>query len=157
MGDLLSKLWQKLKLPTGIQLFIMRRLNDQFLIGVTGIFFNSKGEILLFKHSYRGNNNWSLPGGYIKRGEHPKEGLEREILEESGLIVSADERLKIRTDRESPRLDITYSGVFIGGNFKSSKEVIKAKFFAFDSLPILPNDQLVFILKAVAAREHRKV
>lgn len=153
MRDLLSKIWQKLKLPTGIQLFIMRKLNDQFLVGVTGIFFNDKGKILLFKHSYRGNGKWSLPGGYIKAGEHPKEGLEREILEESGLVVSADERLKIRTDRESSRLDITYSGIVIGGDFRPSKEVNKANFFKFEKLPLLPPDQILFINEAVTLRK----
>src|SRR3990167_9229029 len=129
MASLLAKAWQALKLPKGIQLFVMRRLQDQFLVGATGIFFNNKKEILLFKHSYRGNGAWGLPGGYIKKGEHPKEGLEREILEVSGLVVSADTRLKIRTDRESSRLDITYTGAFIGGEFKPSKEVSEAKFF----------------------------
>lgn len=148
MTGLLAKVWQGLKLPKGLQLFIMRRIQDQFLIGVTGIFFNSKGEVLLFKHSYRGNGQWRLPGGYIKGGEHPKEGLEREIAEESGFVVSADTRLKIRTDRESSRLDITYTGVFIGGDFKPSKEITAAKFFAFDKLPVLPKDQLLFIDQA---------
>ncbi len=152
MAGLLSQIWQKLHLPTSLQLFIMRRTNDQFLVGVTGIFFNDQGGVLLFKHSYRGNGHWSLPGGYLKGKEHPKEGLEREILEESGLVVSADYRLKIRTDRESSRLDITYSGVFIGGEFKASKEVTEAKFFAFDKLPTLPEDQLLFIDKAIAIR-----
>ena len=148
MAAILARVWQKLKLPKGFQLFVMRRIQDQFLVGATGIFFNNKKEILLFKHSYRGNGAWGLPGGYIKKGEHPKEGLEREILEESGLVVSADTRLKIRTDRESSRLDITYTGAFIGGEFKPSKEVSEAKFFPFDKLPLLPKDQLLFIDQA---------
>lgn len=157
MGNFSSRLWQKLRLPTKVQLFVMRKLNDQFLIGATGVFFDKKGRVLLFKHSYRGNGSWSLPGGYIKKGEHPKEGLEREVLEESGLIVSADERLKIRTDRENSRLDITYSGIFIGGDFKPSKEVIKAKFFGFDALPVLPKDQLLFIYKALAVKSYHNI
>ena len=148
MAAILARVWQKLKLPKGFQLFVMRRIQDQFLVGATGIFFNNKKEILLFKHSYRGNGAWGLPGGYIKKGEHPKEGLEREILEESGLVVSADTRLKIRTDRESSRLDITYTGAFIGGEFKPSKEVSEAKLFPFDKLPLLPKDQLLFIDQA---------
>jgi len=123
-------------------------INDQFLIGVTGIFFDDKDRVLLVRHSYRGDNSWSLPGGYIKKGEHPMEGLEREVEEETGYIVSADTRLKIRTDRDNARLDITYAGKFIGGVFKPSSEVTAAKFFKFENLPILPTDQLVFISKA---------
>ena len=148
MTDFLLKFWKILKLPTNLQLFFMRRFNDQFLIGVTGVIFNEDKEVLLFKHTYRGDDSWSLPGGYIKAKEHPKEALEREIEEESGLIVSADARLKLRTDRNSPRIDITYMGTFIGGEFKTSKEVDEAKFFKFNELPILLQDQLYFIEKA---------
>lgn len=146
---LLLKLWRFLHLPTGIQLFVMRRFNDQFLIGATGIFLDEKGKILLFKHTYRDHEKWSLPGGYIKRREHPREGVEREVREESGLVVSADESLKIRTDRETARLDIVVKGRYIGGNFKPSKEVSAAKLFAFNNLPKLPRDQYYFVAKAL--------
>lgn len=151
MKALLLKVWKFLNLPTNLQLFAMRRVNDQFLIGVTGIIFNKSDEILLVKHSYRQTDSWRLPGGYIKAKEHPKEGLEREIEEECGLVVSADERLKIRTDRESPRLDIFYKGKLMGGEFRPSEELTEARFFSFDKLPTLPKDQLIFIEKALSS------
>lgn len=150
MNDWLGQLWKHLSLAKNAQLRIMRVLQDEFLVGVTGIIFNAKNEILLVKHTYRGN--WSLPGGYIKKGEHPKEALEREIKEETELVVSADERMKIRTDRDSARLDITYMGEFIGGEFKPSKEVSEVGFFAFDKLPLLRKDQVVFIDQALKKR-----
>lgn len=149
MPPFIFKIWKFLKLPVGWQLFLMRRVNDQFLIGVTGVIFNNNKEVLLFKHTYRDRDHWSLPGGYVKAKEHPKEGLEREIKEESGFTVSADERLKLRTDRNTPRIDITYMGTFIGGSFTPSKEVSEAKFFSFDSLPDISEDQLFFIDKAI--------
>lgn len=150
MQGLLLKIWGALKLPTNLQLFFMRRVNDQFLVGVTGIFFDKDKRVLLVKHSYRGNGHWRLPGGYAKAGEHPKEAIEREVKEETGLIVSADDRLKIRTDRDSARLDIIYVGTFVGGVFEKSPEVSGAKLFKFEKLPILPSDQLIFINKALA-------
>ncbi len=153
MYGFLLKIWRGLKLPTDIQLFLMRRVNDQFLVGVTGIFFDDQNRVLLVKHSYRGNGRWSLPGGYAKAGEHPTEALEREVKEETGYEVSADERLKIRTDRKTARLDITYMGAFLGGVFTPSKEVTEAKLFKFDNLPIIPEDQLLFINKALNLRK----
>ncbi len=133
----------------------MGLIQDKFLVGVTGIIFNDKNEVLLVKHTYRGNS-WSLPGGYLKGKEHPREGLEREIKEETDLVVSADVRMKIRTDRETARLDITYAGLFIGGEFKPSKEVSDAKFFSFENLPIIRKDQLIFIETALKKRNHKK-
>ena len=122
----------------------MRFLQDQFLIGVTGIILNDQKEILLFTHTYR-SHSWSLPGGYLKAGEHPREGLEREIKEESGLVVSVDENLKIRTDRDTARLDICYTGILIGGNFTATKEVSEYGFFAMDKLPLLRQNQVFLI------------
>lgn len=148
MKTVLAKFWKFLHLPKRVQLVIMRLLQDQFLVGVTGIIFNDKGEVLLFKHSYR-QNSWSLPGGYLKAREHPVEGLEREIREESGLIISADERLKARTDRETARLDLSYLGKFIGGNFQPSHEVLDYGFFSFENLPLIPRNQLLLIKQAI--------
>lgn len=148
MKTLFAKLYKFLRLPKKLQLVFMRVLQDTFLIGVTGIIFNDKGEILLFKHSYRAHS-WSLPGGYLKAGEHPREGLEREIKEESGLVVSVDSQLKTRTDREMAHLDICCIGVLIGGDFVPSAEVTEYGFFAQDALPLLRSNQVFLIDEAM--------
>lgn len=151
MKTLLSKLYKALRLPKNLQLFIMRFFQDQFLVGVTGIIFNNKKEILLFKHIYR-THAWSLPGGYLKSGEHPREALEREIKEESGLVVSVDESLKTRTDRNTARLDMCYTGILIGGDFKPSTEVSEYGFFSQDKLPLLRKNQVFLIDEALKQR-----
>ncbi len=148
MKSFLAKIWKFLNLPKDAQLFIMRFFQNQFLVGVTGVIFNEKKEVLLFKHTYR-QHKWSLPGGYMKAGEHPAEALEREIKEESGLVVSADEELKTRTDRESARLDICYVGAFIGGEFTPSHEVTEYGFFPQDKMPLLRSNQVFLIEEAL--------
>ena len=129
----------------------MRFFQDRFLVGVTGIIFNNKNEILIFKHTYR-SQAWALPGGYLKSGEHPQEALEREIKEESGLVVSVDEPLKTRTDRGSARLDMCYTGILIGGDFIPSHEVSEYGFFAQDKLPLLRKNQVFLIDEALRER-----
>jgi ADP-ribose pyrophosphatase YjhB (NUDIX family) len=151
MKTLLAKLYKALRLPKGLQLWVMRFFQDTFLIGVTGIIFNDRNEILLFKHSYR-SHAWSLPGGYLKAGEHPREALEREIKEESGLIVSVDESLKTRTDRDSSRLDLCYTGILIGGDFTPTHEVTEHGFFPQDKFPLLRQNQVFLIDQALALR-----
>jgi 8-oxo-dGTP diphosphatase len=156
MMSFLAKVWKHLHLPKIWQLGIMRIIQDQFLIGVTGIIFNDQDEVLLLKHTYRARE-WGLPGGYIKAKEHPKEGLEREVEEETSLIISVDTRYKIRTDRETARLDIVYIGTFIGGTFRPSAEVVDAKFFSFDTLPLISKDHLLLIEKILKGKKlHRQ-
>ncbi len=145
MKSFLASVWQFASFPKNLQLAIMRLTQDEFLVGVTGIIFNDQNEILVCNHTYRDGDHWSLPGGYIKGKEHPREALAREIEEETGFIVRAQEEIRIRTDRQTARLDISLVGKLIGGTFKPSNEVKNAGFFAFDNLPILSQNQLMLI------------
>lgn len=130
----------------------MRFSQDQFLIGVTGVIFNENNEVLVFKHTYR-QTQWSLPGGYIKSKEHPFKALEREILEESGFIVSSEEQLRLRSDKENARLDISIIGKHIRGKFKPSAEVSEFGFFAIEDLPAISKNQLHLIESALLGRK----
>ncbi len=152
MNTLLCKLWRILNLSRDVQLFIMRLFQDQFLLGVTGVIFNEKNQILLFKHTYR-QNPWSLPGGFLRAKEHPIVGLEREIEEESGFIVSAEERLRINIDTQTARLNISYMGSFIGGEFKPSSEVSDYGLFPLDRMPLISKDQFALIYEALKLRQ----
>jgi hypothetical protein len=60
-------------------------------------------------------------------------------------VVSIDERMITRTDREVARLDMCYLGVLIGGEFKPTHEVREYGFFAQDKLPLLRKNQLFLI------------
>lgn len=153
MKGLLLKLWKKLNFSKHFQLNIIRLFQDQFLVGVTGLIFNEKNEVLLFRHTYR-QRSWSLPGGYMNGKEHPKEALMREIKEESGFTVSIDWRMKVRTDRETARLDMSYIGTYIGGEFIPSEEVSEARFCSLQSLPSIRKDQLFLIENALEQRRH---
>jgi ADP-ribose pyrophosphatase YjhB (NUDIX family) len=119
---------------------MMRAVNDKFLIGVTGVIFNNKHEVLLVKHSYR-RVAWSLPGGYLQGKEHPKEGLEREVFEETNFKVLIEKIIKTRHDDTSARLDMCYVGTYLKGDFKKSSEVIDYGFFPLNKLPSIIDDQ----------------
>lgn len=56
--------------------------------GSAAVILNELGHVLLVKHSY-GPLNWELPGGGSDDNESPTENALREVLEETGLIVSA--------------------------------------------------------------------
>lgn len=122
------------------QIFLLRVVNEKFLIGVTGVIFNADQHVLLVKHSYR-RVPWSLPGGYLQAREHPKKGLEREILEETNFTVHVERILITKHDKDTPRIDMCYEGIFKKGTFKASDEVVDFGFFEKDKLPDLIDDQ----------------
>jgi len=129
----LLKVWKNLPLAKKARIFLLRQINDQFLIGVTGVIFNEHNHVLILKHTYR-QISWSLPGGYLKQSEHPKEGLAREIEEETGFKVRII-RIITTTTKHDGRLDLSYFGVYESGKFRVSDEVVKYKFVSVEKLP----------------------
>ncbi len=66
--------------------------NDQPLpvptLGVSGIVFNQKNQILLIRRNQPpAMGFWSIPGGKLEAGESLAEACQREIKEETGLIT----------------------------------------------------------------------
>ncbi len=144
-------LWKKLPNIRTLQAFVLRRVNDQFLIGVTGIIFNKKNEVLLLKHTYR-RVPWSLPGGFLQAAEHPKAGIAREILEETGFTVKIIRIVMTKTTRKG-HLDISYFGEYVSGTFIPSDEVSHHKFVSPDKLPKLISDQYEQIAEALSRKK----
>jgi len=149
MKQYLAYTWKALKLPKKLQLFIMRFFNDSFLVGVTGVILNDKNEVLLLKHTYR-QTEWSLPGGYLKKGEHPEAGIKREIFEETGFKVAIEKIIKTTHDRKDARLDVACFGKFISGKFVESAEVSEYGFFTVENLPVIGKKQKNLIEKTLA-------
>ena len=58
------------------------------LATVGALIFNSKNEVLMIR-THKWSNLWGIPGGKIKWGETSEAALRREVLEETGLKISA--------------------------------------------------------------------
>ncbi|PID64558.1 MAG: DNA mismatch repair protein MutT [Gammaproteobacteria bacterium] len=68
-------------------------------IGVGGIVFNARGEILVVieqhdKHTRPGH--WKFPGGAVDKGELIREAAIREVKEETGIIATFDQLVGLR-------------------------------------------------------------
>ncbi len=106
----------------------------KFLVGAVAVIFDEEDRVLLFRHTYRQDYPWGLPGGWLKIRESAIDAVEREIFEESGYEINALYPLVIGGDPAQRRLDLIFLCEFAGGEFRPSGEVAEARFFSTEAL-----------------------
>jgi len=99
------------------------------------------GRILLVKERLEGK--WSLPGGWADVGLSVRDNVEKEMREESGLIVratrlvSVQDWLKSRKNAPFSLYKMTMLCENQGGAFEANIETEDAGYFSMDELPPL--------------------
>ena len=79
----LLRVWKRL--PLGLRRVYLRLRYAHFAVGVTALIRDCEGRVLLVRRTYSREEPWALPGGWIEGRDQPERGLERELLEETGL------------------------------------------------------------------------
>ncbi|WP_369297952.1 NUDIX domain-containing protein [uncultured Neglectibacter sp.] len=78
----------------------MEHGNTDWSRSVAGVVVRD-GKVLLVRHSYgAGKGMLIVPGGYVNRGENPEDAVRRELLEETGVEISAGPVLGIRFNQK---------------------------------------------------------
>ncbi|MEG0259759.1 MAG: NUDIX hydrolase [Lysinibacillus sp.] len=76
----------------------MKKERGQVWLGVAGVVVNNLGQWLVVKKSYSGlKGRWSLPAGFVKKGETVDEAIIREIKEETGIDCNVSGLFGFRT------------------------------------------------------------
>ncbi len=79
----------------GLEPNIKREYPDRPIVGVGAVIIKD-GKVLLVKRGQEpGYGTWSIPGGAVNLGERLSQAIEREVLEETGLVVKAGEMVKV--------------------------------------------------------------
>ena len=95
-----------------------------------------EGEVLFIKRGNEpGYGLWSLPGGYVDRGEVVEEAAVREVLEETGLEVEVGGLLGVFSEAGRPVILVAYEAHECGGILAAGPEALDLGFFATDALP----------------------
>lgn len=111
------------------------------LVGV-GVLITKDAKILMGKRkNAHGDGTWAPPGGHLEYGETPQEGAQREVREETGLIVNTMRWLTFTNDMftEAKKQYITL--YFVTEYISGTPQILEPDkctalaWFAFDELP----------------------
>lgn len=98
------------------------------------------GKVLLARRGiepYKGC--WDVPGGFLEAGEHPEDGVRRELLEEAGLEIRLQGLLGVYVDRYGQDgvwlLNFYYIAETVGGIERAMDDVETLEWFEIGELP----------------------
>ena len=95
-----------------------------------------EGKVLLVRRANEpGYGLWSVPGGYVDRGEVVEEAAAREVFEETGLKVVIDQLIGLFSEAGRTVIVAAFSGLEQGSQLKAGSEALDVGFFELDSLP----------------------
>jgi 8-oxo-dGTP diphosphatase len=82
----LLRVW--IQLPAPLRHVYLRLRYGHFGLGLAALIRDEHGRVMLVHRTYSHDEPWALPGGWLEGGdEAPERGLERELLEETGMHV----------------------------------------------------------------------
>ncbi len=133
------------------------------MVGGAGLVHDEAGRMLLIHRSNDGE--WGLPAGAMELGERVDRAVEREVGEETGLVVKAERLVGLYAG--GPEFSHTYPNgdqveivtalfdcqVVSGALRTDDNEVSEVRFFPPDRLPPLPKRHHIFARDGLAGQE----
>jgi len=119
-----------------------RTYPDRPLVGVGGVIVHRGRALIVQRAAEPRRGEWTVPGGLVELGETLRSATEREVLEETGLVVKAGEVLdvfdSIYPDAEG-RTEYHYVLVdffceLISGELKPASDISDARWITIEEL-----------------------
>ena len=104
------------------------------------------GKVLMIRRAGDpGYGLWSMPGGYLDRGEVVEEAAAREVREETGLDVEVERLIGLFSEAGNPVIVAAFLAREVGGTLAAGDEALEVGFFDVHDLPPLafPRDRLI--------------
>ncbi len=91
------------------------------IVAAGGFVVNETGQVLLLKSPRYGD--WEFPGGQVEEGETISHALEREVLEETGIIVKVKSLVGIYSNIRKPSIvNLDFICEYVSGEPRTSNE-----------------------------------
>jgi mutator protein MutT len=91
------------------------------IVAAGGLVTNSEGQVLLIKSPRDGD--WEFPGGQVEESETIPHALEREVFEETGIVVRVKSLVGIYSNTRKPSIvNMDFICEYISGEPRTSAE-----------------------------------
>jgi 8-oxo-dGTP diphosphatase len=117
------------------------------IVAAGGLVTNSQGQVLLIKSPrYR---DWEFPGGQVEEGETITHALEREVFEETGIVVLVKSLVGIYSNTRKPSIvNMDFICEYVSGEPKTSLESAEVEWVERESaLPRVKREAIYKRLK----------
>lgn len=114
------------------------RLTRGLTLGAQGCVIDGHNRVLLVEHTYR--PGWHFPGGGVERGETVAQALERELREETNVMLSAPPQL-FGLYANQQKFPGDHIALFVvrawqqPAPMQPNREIAACRFFDADALP----------------------
>jgi ADP-ribose pyrophosphatase YjhB (NUDIX family) len=104
-------------------------------LGVFAAITDEDGRILCVLMNYA-THAWTTPGGRVELGESPLDALKREVLEESGLDVVAEELVGVYSKPKKNDIVLFFRARVVAQNpWQPTDEIVQMGYFSRGNLP----------------------
>lgn len=107
---------------------------QQILVSV--VLIERDGKYLLVQEAKpKAYKLWNMPGGHVEPGESPEVGAVREVLEETGYIVTLIEQILVAETHQGAIQAHAYLAKISGGELRlPPDEILDAKWFSYEEI-----------------------
>lgn len=117
-------------------------------VSVTGVVFDDEGRVLAIRRD--DDNRWVPPGGVLELDETPEQGVVREVLEETGILIKPEALVGAYKNMKLGVVSLAFRCHPIAGHEHTTPEAREVRWLTLDEVRIMmPEARAARVLDAL--------